>query len=232
LSLPLIIFGAVCWIIALSPLTVYLACLAKLNYRSRPTVVTGGSDFLGLMAGLSGFILAGAVIFMTLVQANTRYLLRGDWSSLRDLWQQEQLSWITAAAAYFLLVSGAIGLAWLGRSGTLAIYNIRLEQLEALIDKGLTELGFTALRLGRSWSEGSELLQLDYSPLFCHGTIRSRFADPRLWEEFVRGLRDRIQRVEAPHNSAAIWFLTACFFILMILGFCLFIVGYFVYLSY
>ena len=232
LSLPLLIFAATCGVIGLAPMTIYLASLARLNNRSRPTVLSGGSDFLGLMAGLSGFIFAGAVIITTLVQSNSRYLLRGDWSTLRDLWQQEQFAWIAGAAGYFLIFGGLIGLVGLRRSGTLAVYNIEREDLESLIDKGLAEIGFAANRLGQTWSEGRELIRLDYSPVFLHGTIYGRFPDPRLWEEFVRGLRSRIALLDAPDNPAAIWFLSACLSCLLTLGMCLFIIGYFVYLRF
>src|SRR6476661_8012817 len=81
-------------VFCLAPLAIYFLWLAFVTRRDQPTVISGPWDFVGLVAGLSGFILFGGGLVLSLVQSNFRYWMRGNFESLRAAWGQEKVTWI------------------------------------------------------------------------------------------------------------------------------------------
>src|SRR6187402_3974874 len=95
-------------VFCLVPLSIYLQWLALITRRDRPTVLSGQWDFVGLAAGLSGFVLFGGGLVLSLVQSNFRYWMRGNFESLRAAWGQEKVTWSLLALLYIAIVVGWI----------------------------------------------------------------------------------------------------------------------------
>jgi len=68
LAVPLILAACFIGVFCLAPLAVYLLWLAAVHRRGQPVPISGGGDLTALLIGLSGFILAGAVVTLTAVQ--------------------------------------------------------------------------------------------------------------------------------------------------------------------
>ena len=109
------------------PLALYLCWLATLNRRPKPTVVAGGWDFAFLLAGLSGFLLVGGVLLM---DATTRYLIRGNFAELLDGWHKFRVTWLMIAVGYAFIVLGLASLTLARRAKWLSVYNINLAEAE------------------------------------------------------------------------------------------------------
>jgi hypothetical protein len=125
----------------LTPLAVYLLWLALLNRRDRPTVVAGPWDFAALLCGLSGFVLFGGGLLLSLLQSNVRFWMRGNFEALREAWGQEQTTWALIVVAYLLVVVGGAALALVSRVRTLVVYNVDPEQLEVTLAELFDQMG-------------------------------------------------------------------------------------------
>jgi hypothetical protein len=133
----------------LAPLTVYCVALAAVNRRRRPVVVSGAWDFLGLVLGLSGFLVAGGpAILSNLVSAwhgPGRVLRLPDPESGED-WRPAVLA--VLLALYFAgLVAGVAVMAWRRRRVT-SVYNVDTGRLEEVLGRVLDQLGFSWTRAG------------------------------------------------------------------------------------
>ena len=231
LFLPTVVFVGVCGVVGFGPLMVYLAILSRANERPTPVVVSGPSDLVGLLAGLSGFIVMGAVLVVLAVETNSRYMIRGDWESLRTAWADEQGRWLMSVVGYLLVVIGAAGAGLLARSGKLSVYNVDRVDLESVIAESLSDLGFSAHRMGTVWSDGKELVRIDPTSTLRHAMVTFSTADPRMREELDRSVRLRLAAVSAPDHLAGVWLLSASISCLITLSACTFIIGYFAYLT-
>ncbi|QVL33447.1 hypothetical protein KIH39_05915 [Telmatocola sphagniphila] len=112
-------------IIALLPLCVYLYGLSSLNSRNRPTLITGSIDFSLLILGLSGFLIFGGPVAISLFD-----------SSLSGLWMGSSLKAIAVSFAkneriiiglccfYLLLLIVLLVFGFRRRSRTSVVYNI------------------------------------------------------------------------------------------------------------
>lgn len=216
--------------VCLAPVMVYLAVLSRVNHRDNPVVVSGAWDFIGLLGGLSGFLMMGMVLFVFLVQSNARYFFREDWESLRTAWANEQQYWVLSVFGYLFIVAGMVLMAWLRRAGTLSVYNVDRADLEIAVDGALTDVGYQSHRSGNSWSDAKELIRIDPTPAFHHAAIRFRIPDLRIREELERSLRSRLAQVVTPENHSSLWLMSASVSALITLLSCLFIVAYFAYL--
>src|SRR5262245_48425475 len=108
----------------LSPLAIYFLRLAFVTRRDHPTVISGQWDFVGLVAGLSGFILFGGGLVLSLVQSNFRYWMRGNFEALRAAWGNERVSWMLLTLFYVFLVIGWIALTLAARRRSLVVYHV------------------------------------------------------------------------------------------------------------
>ena len=80
--LPYILAICFCGVFCLIPLAMYLLYMARITRRDHPTPVSGAWDFAGLAVGLSGFIVFGGGLLLTLFQSNFRYWMRGNVEAL------------------------------------------------------------------------------------------------------------------------------------------------------
>ncbi len=207
-------------VFCLAPLGLYLLWLAVVNRRPRPTIIRGNWDFALLLAGLSGFILVGGGLLLSLLQSNLRFWMRGNFEALRDAWGQEQLTWSLIVAGYAILVIGGSVLALLARRQTLFVYNMDPALLEATLAEACEELGRPVERRGNLWVGGIPLFELE--PFAAGHAIVLRWLsdDVRLFEEVERRLRETLPMLPSRDNPAARWLMTAAVASIFFVMFC------------
>lgn len=213
-------------VLSLTPLACYLLWLAALTRRDRPTVVAGAWDFVGLLAGLSGFILFGATLLLTLVQSNVRFWRRGNFEALRAAWGEEKVSWLLVTVGYLVLVIGGAAVTLSARRRSLVVYNVEPDRFEATLMEVFEHLGRPVERRGNLWSSGLPLCELDP---FAGGktvTLRWLSEDRHLFQEVERHLRDAVRTITTVENPAGRWLTSAAAGCIIVIAFCIvFIIG-------
>jgi hypothetical protein len=206
---PFIVVICLAGVFCLAPVALYLLWLAAINRRDRPTIVSGTWDFAALLAGLSGFILFGGGLLLSLVQSNVRFLMRGNIEALRGAWEQEKLAWCLVAGAYLLVVAGGAALVLLARRRTLVIYNVDPAQLEAALGELFDQLGRPVERRGNLWVGGVPLFELEPFVGGRTATLRWLTDDPQMFQEVERHIREAAGALPTGENPAARWLMTS-----------------------
>lgn len=217
-------------VLCLAPLAAYLLWLTALARRERPTVLNGTWDFAALLTGISGFVLFGGTLLLTLVQSNFRYWSRGNFEALKAAWGHEKTSWTLVAVGYLVVVIGGAYLVLTARRRVLVVYNIDPERFEALLTEVFEHLGRPVERRGNVWVAGFPLCELE--PFAAGKTVTLRWlADDRLlFQEVERHVRDAVRTVATPENPAGRWLASAAIGCLSAVAFCVvFFVGIAVY---
>lgn len=191
-----------------APLAVYLFWLAFITRRSRPTVMSGTWDFVALAAGLSGFILFGGGIVLTLLQSNTRYWMRGQFEGLRAAWGNEQVLWSILASIYLLLVAGWVVLSLLARRRSLVVYNVDPNAFETTITEVFDQLGRSVERRGNLWIGAEPLFLLDRFQAGHTVTLQWLSNDLLLFQEVERLLREALRPLAPEDNPFSRWLMT------------------------
>ncbi|QDU21619.1 hypothetical protein [Urbifossiella limnaea] len=206
-------------IFCLAPLALYLLWLAVLNKKRRPTVVPGGWDFAALCGGLSGFILFGGGLVLTLLQSNARYLFRRNLEALRAAWAEEQMAWLAVAAGYLFVVVGGGLFTLVLRRRSLVIYNVEPGAVEAAVAEVFDHMGKAVTRTGNLWSGPDPLFELE--PFAAGKSVSLRWVsnDDRLFEEVTRHLRPAVADLAPAENPTARWLTTAAVGILVVVVF-------------
>ena len=198
-------------VLCFTPLALYLFTLARVTRRDRPTAVSGPWDFTGVVLGLSGFILFGGGLVLSVLQSNFRYATRGNREAFRDAWQREGTVWILVSAAYVLLVVGVVVLTLVSRRRSLVVYNVEPAAFEATVAEVFEHLGRPVERRGNLWlAAGTPLFELDR---FVGGrtvTLRWVADDYRLFQEVERLLREALANVDGDDQNVASRWLMAC----------------------
>ncbi len=205
MGLPFILVICLAGVFCLAPLGVYLLWLAYITRRDHPTVVAGNWDFVSLMVGLSGFVLFGGGLVLSLLQSNFRYWMRGNFEALRAAWGQERVTWMLLALLYVSLVGMAMLLTLMSRRRSLVVYNIDPDAFETTLSEIFDHLNRPIERRGNLWVGGEPLFELDR---FAGGktvTLRWVAEDPLLFQEVDRLLREALQSVPSGDNPASRW---------------------------
>jgi hypothetical protein len=198
-------------VLCFTPLAVYLYTLARITRRDRPTVVSGPWDFAGVVLGLSGFVLFGGGLVLSVLQSNFRYATRGNREAFRGAWEREGETWVVFAAAYLALVLGVVVLTLLARRRSLVVYNIDPAAFEATAAEVFEHLGRPVERRGNLWhAAGVPLFELDRFVAGQTVTLRWVSDDVRLFQEAERLLREAVRHVDADDQSVASRWLMAC----------------------
>lgn len=213
-------------VFSLAPFALYLLWLVTLNRRDRPTVVAGRWDFAALLGGLSGFVLFGGGLLLTLLQSNVRYWMRGNFESLRQAWNQEQVAWTLVAAAYLIVVVGGALLTLAARRRTLVIYNIDPGQFESLLGEVFEHSGRAVERRGNVWAAAAPLLELEPFPAGRSVAVRWLTADTVLTQEVERQIRSAVPSLSAAESQPARWLMTGAVGSLSVVVFCVVLLLY------
>ena len=196
-------FSSLC---CLMPLTFYLCWLAAVNKKSHPTVVSGRWDFAIVLAALSGFLLVGGALLLTLVQSDTRFFLRGNFEQLREGWEQSSAAWLLVALGYLALVIGASALTLTNRTRWFSVYNVDVASVERAIEHALESSRIqNPIRYGNRWAHGPGILDMVPFRGMCHATIRLLAESPDTRAELERHLRAELALAPAADNAAGAW---------------------------
>jgi hypothetical protein len=118
------------------PLAVYCTIIGMINRRTRPLVVSGTWDFLGILLATSLLLLfLGPVLGLSAsFRDNLSELpFQRGFGSLADATETLLLEWWLAYLLYYiLLLGGAVYLLWLRRNTTV-IYNVEQRTVEAAL---------------------------------------------------------------------------------------------------
>jgi hypothetical protein len=196
-------------VFCLAPLALYFLWLALLTRRERPTVLSGQWDFVGLLVGLSGFLLYGGGLVLSIFQSNFRYWMRGNFESLRAAWGQERVTWLFFAFLYLAVVIGSIAVTLAARRRSLVVYNVDPSAFEAILAEVFEQLSRPVERRGNLWVGGVPLLELDR---FVGGrtvTVRWVAEDRLLFQEVERLLREAVRTAPVDENPASRWLMAS-----------------------
>lgn len=196
-------------VFCLAPLAVYLLWLAFVTRRHRPTVVSGPWDFVGLVAGLSGFVFFGGGLVLSLVQSNVRYWMRGNFESLRAAWGHEKVTWTLLALLYVLLVVIWIALALVARRRSLVVYNIDPGVFEATLSEIFEQLNRPVERRGNLWIGSVPVAEVDRFVAGRTVTLRWVCEDRHLFQDVERLLREAVRNVIPDENPSTRWLMAA-----------------------
>jgi len=212
------------------PLSFYLIALGQLHRRIRVTVWSGRTDFLALLAGLSGFLLILGVAWLLAAQSNARFLVRGNATQIRAVFDEERNAWALTVVGYLIAMVVPVSLTLYARRSVLAVFNIDWADLERAIDETTTELGLTTTRFGRVWSDGRDLVSAEMNWTSHFAAVKLLTHDPRLCQELELGLRKKLAAVEGPQGAIGLWLYTAGLTCLGMAAASLLMNFYFVYL--
>jgi hypothetical protein len=131
------------------PLAIYLLILGFINRRSHPLLVSGVWDGIGLIFGVSGFLLfAGPAILSALSERWRLFWLLGKGEVPVAAGEGSSQLWIFLSIFYFvLIVGGAVFYFWRQRQLT-AIYNADTVQVERALTDICEQLGVNPVRSG------------------------------------------------------------------------------------
>jgi hypothetical protein len=195
-------------ILCFTPLTLYLFWLAAVNRGDRPVVVSGAWDFVGLFAGIGGFVLCAGMV-LTVIGANANVFRRGGFAELQNAWANAQLAAALTPIGYALLVGACVVLTLRSRGRSLAVYNVHAPAAEDALARALAKLGLDAKRRGNLWSDDRPIVEVVPFAVFSHLTIKLFLRDQRPREELERELRTALPRVSIGENPAGPWLTTA-----------------------
>lgn len=207
--LPFILAVCLCGTFCLAPLTLYLMWLSRVTKRDHPTPVSGPWDFVGVLFGLSGFIVVGGGLVLFLFQSNFRFWMRGNAEAFRAAWVQEKVTWTLFVLIYLLVVVGCAVVALLNRRRTLVVYNVEPDAFETVLTDVLTQLNHPPERRGRLWVAGGPLCEVDTFNAGRTVTLRWVSEDVRLFEEVTRQLRAALAAQVTEENPVNRWFTAA-----------------------
>ena len=201
LALALCFAGVFC----LTPLSVYLLWLAGVNRRPLPTVVSGSSDFIALIAGLSGFLIFGGLLTVTALQSNARYWTRGNFEQLRTAFDQEKWIWLAIAGGYIAVVVFAVAFGMRRRRKSLAIYGVDIDGLVAKVFSSLAPI-LDGVKYRGSPSAYGHLYRIEPFYGMGHAVVRITANDRSESEEIERILRAELPQSPPAARSPAGWF--------------------------
>lgn len=205
----------------LLPLSLYFLALSWVNRQSRPVVVAGTWDFVGLLFATSGFLFFGGPAVLSSVSDRWRTLwLLGDASSLPVGLDRYREVWMLFAAGYFLLVVVVSGLVLARRRRLTCVYNVEPADVEAALDSACRRLGLAPTRSGTLYLFGfggesasptpnavgpNAILEVESSTAFQNVSLRWEPHDSPLRSALEAELRERLTRTPAPTHEVSAW---------------------------
>ena len=209
-------------VVCVGPLAIYLCWLAGVNRRPHPTVVSGVWDFARLYAALSGVVLVGGVLLLTLVQSDSRFLARGNWEQVKANWGQEWVNWTLVMVGYLTLVLGVSALVAAARARLLCVYNVDPADADRAVEDALEKAGLPTARHGNRWGDGIPLVEVTPFHGTAHAGIYLLSNSQATREELERHLRPALEALPSPDNPSAPWFTSlASGVVVLLLGFVL-----------
>jgi hypothetical protein len=131
------------------PLAIYLLILGFINRRRHPLLVSGVWDGIGLIFGVSGFLLlAGPAILSALSERWRLFWLLGRGEVSLASGEGASQLWIFLSILYFVLVVGGVAYYFWRQRQLTAIFNTDLDQVERALTDICEQLGINPVRSG------------------------------------------------------------------------------------
>ena len=208
----------------LLPLSLYFLALSWVNRQSRPVVVAGTWDFVGLLFASSGFLLVGGPAVLSSFNERWRKVwLLGESGSLPDNLDGYRELWMLLAAVYFLLIVVGSGAMLMHRRRLTCIYNVEPMDVEAGLEDACKRLGVSPIRTGNLFvfgfandptvspmpqprpGEPHAILEVESSGSMKHVSLRWEPHDSPLRATLESDLCERLDRTAAPVHDASVW---------------------------
>jgi hypothetical protein len=185
------------------PLAVYLLLLGILNRCRHPVLLSGVWDGIGLIFGVSGFLLfAGPAVLSALGERWRLFWLLG---------RGDVPPWSFLALLYFILVVGGAALyLWRQRRLT-AIYNTNADLVKQVVTDICKEMGINPV-CSDNWflfEDQRAVLEVDSFPLMHHVTLRWEPAAAAVRRLVEAELGRRLSENVVDDGLLGGWFLTA-----------------------
>ena len=198
----------------LAPLGVYFVVVGLLHRRSRPLVASGAWDAVGLLFGLSGFLLAGGPAILTARNDRWRawWLLANTEAprALHDGYLDAHLPWwLAASLAYYALVAGwATWLVWRARATT-SIYATARVDVALALDEACRDLQLSPQRSGNLYvfgsAEGHATLDLEPFDALGHVSLRWEPPDSPMRAPVESALEEKLAEVGSPDSDVGLY---------------------------
>jgi hypothetical protein len=131
------------------PLAIYLLLLGFINRRRHPLLVSGVWDGIGLIFGVSGFLLfAGPAILSSINERWRLFWLLGKGGVPLASGEGASQLWIFLSILYFVLVVGGVAFFFWRQRRLTAIFNADISQVERGLTDICEQLGINPVRSG------------------------------------------------------------------------------------
>jgi hypothetical protein len=131
------------------PLAIYLLILGFINRRRHPLVVSGVWDGIGLIFGVSSFLLfAGPAVLSGLSERWRLFWLLGKGEAPLASGEGASQLWVFLSILYFVLVVGGVAFYFWRQRQLTAIYNADIAQVERALTDVCEQLGISPVRSG------------------------------------------------------------------------------------
>jgi hypothetical protein len=207
----------------LFPLTLYLLFLAYLNARRHATLISGPWDFVGVLVGVGGFIVAGGWFILQGLshQWQATMLLEGRARNVQNVAHNPValLLWFLCISYFVLVVGGAAWLLW-RRQKVTVIYHCETNQFIDTLLESIQRLGLEATYRANQFvirdlagkrpgpAVDGLVLEVDPFPAMRHITLCWDPADNPGRRAIEAELARRLQEVESRPSPVAVWLLT------------------------
>jgi hypothetical protein len=241
----LLLIGSGC-LVCLLPLALYLLFLAFLNKRPHPTLLSGRWDLTCLLLGLSGFLLVGGPVLLSVFDSTLRgYIFEGNFGRIRQTLHADATLWSVLAGDYVVILTVTILLLMRSRGRVTVIYNLAPEETETLLAgvlerlrlpwrkrSGILELGSlpndahptekpSPAATGEIPFRLSSLLEVNNFPAMHHVTLRWSKAEPEVRRAVEREVERILPNIASPPNPAGGWFITASVALFLVMLLCM-----------
>lgn len=211
----------------LLPLALYLLVVGRINRRAHPLIVPGVWDFIGVLVGVSGFLLFGCRLILDRVADSIHlgWMVRSNgYESL----SRTQLG-VILSALYFVVVVALVAVQFSRCRRSTSVYNVDPEQMQTALTEVFERLGMKPLRSGQTFffrkpgtpiaeiltaSMTTAVLEIDVFGSFRHVTL--------IWDSTTAGIRNEVESeleevlTDSPTESGEVgfWFTLSGLFLL------------------
>jgi hypothetical protein len=194
----------------LVPLGLYLVVLGLLNRRGYPMLVSGPMDLIGLLFGVSGFLVVGGPAIITALHESWRmWWVVGDAEAARESLDAALPWWLLVSGGYFVFVVGGCALLFRQYRALTSIYSVKPDVVPEAIMSACRGTGVLPTLSGNRFTfwAGGDGATLDLEPFdaLSNVTLRWSPADtpirPVIEAELARELEDS----EPPEHDAGLW---------------------------
>jgi hypothetical protein len=193
------------------PLGLNLVVIGLLNRRGQPMLVSGPIDLIGLLFGLSGFVVVGGPAILTSLHENWRmWWLLGDWGADRDSLDAAETWGLLVCVGYFVFVVG--GCAWLFRQyrALTSIYSVRPDVVPGVIMSVCRDTGILPTLSGNRftfWVAGDKGATLDLEPFDALSNVTLRWSplDTPVRPVIEEGLARELEESQPPDHDVGLW---------------------------